>query len=226
MRRAILATTLCMAAASAQAVIWGYVDGLGVAHVATTQLDGRYQMVLGRDEQSPRVAGKADGAANVLTRIEISPEARVLRPWLREAARLHGVDEHLLMALIAVESGFDAKVTSPRGAVGLMQILPTSAEPYAGLDPLNRPLADRLRDPRTNILTGARMLADLLRQFGRVDLALAAWNAGGGAVRRAGHMLPPYAETRAHVHFVLEVYWSLLQRAQVRRATHLRLSAD
>lgn len=207
-------------------MLWGYVDGQGVAHVASSQVDSRYQLVLGAEAPLRRVPGKTDDAGSLLTRIEISPEARMLRPWLREASRLHGVDESLLMALIAVESGFNAQALSPRGAVGLMQIMPTSGARYASVDPRERPIDERLRDPRTNILTGARMLADLMRQFGRVDLALAAWNAGEGAVRRAGRALPPYEETRAHVHFVLEIYWSLLQQAQMRRATHLRLAAD
>ena len=68
------------------------------------------------------------------------------------------------------------------------------------------------------------MLADLLQRFGRVDTALAAWNAGEGRVRRHGGALPPIAETRAHVQQVLELYWQLLQHAQARRATTLRLA--
>ena len=68
----------------------------------------------------------------------------------------------------------------------------------------------------------ADALADLVQRFGRIDDALAAWNAGEGHVRRHGGM-PPFAETRAHVQQVLELYWSLLQRDQAKRATELRL---
>lgn len=160
----------------------------------------------------PPVAGPDEISASALTWLEIAPEVRVLRPWLREAAQRHGVDEALLKAVIAVESGFDAAAVSPRGAVGLMQIMPATGDHYATPQERRLPAAERLRDPRTNILTGARVLADLLGRYGRVDVALAAWNAGEGAVRRHGNRMPPFAETRAHVQRVLALYTSLQQR--------------
>lgn len=221
--RAKLAVLAMLGAASAGALAapYGFVDGAGVAHVASAPLDARYRPLLGPRAQN--VPGKADRTAAVLTWLEIAPEVRALRPWLREAAHAHGVDLLLLKALIAVESGFDPGAVSPRGALGLMQIMPASGDRYATADERRTPAAQRLRDPRTNVHTGARMLADLLRRFGRVDLALAAWNAGEGRVRRAGHRLPRIAETEAHVQMVLELYWALLQREQVRRAHTLRV---
>ncbi len=204
--------------------MWGYVDGLGVAHVAAAPLDARYQPLLAEVPRSQvRVPGKADAPTALLTWLEIAPEVRVVTPWLREAAQAHGVDRELLTAVIAVESGFDAKAVSPRGARGLMQITPETAERYAGAGDAQRPVDERLLDARTNIHTGARMLADLIRRFGRIDLALAAWNAGEGAVRRHGGALPPIDETRAHVHQVLELYWALLQRSQNQRAKQLKV---
>ena len=83
-----------------------------------------------------------------------------------------------------------------------------------------RTAAERLLDPRINIHTGARMLGDLMRRLGRIDLALAAWNAGEGSVRRHGG-LPPVDETRAHVHLVLELYWALLQNRMGSKARTL-----
>jgi soluble lytic murein transglycosylase-like protein len=80
-----------------------------------------------------------------------------------------------------------------------------------------------LLDPRINILTGARMLADLNRRLGGIDQALAAWNAGEAMVRRYGSALPPIAETRAHVQLVLELYWALLQRRQAHVATRFEI---
>jgi soluble lytic murein transglycosylase-like protein len=112
---------------------------------------------------------------------------------------------------------------SPRGALGLLQIMPVSGDRYATDAERLVPAERRLRDPRTNIHTGARMLADLQRRFGRIDAALAAWNAGEGRVRRAGGMLPRIAETEAHVQMVMELYWALLQRDQARRASALKL---
>ncbi len=215
-------------AGPAQADLWGYIDGQGVAHVAPVQVDSRYRLILpaasapGTARQG-RVPGKQHSAGSLLTWLEYAPEARTHLFWLREAAREHGVDVELLTALIAVESGFNARAVSPRGALGLMQIMPATGDHYATRAEATRPAQERLLDPRTNIHTGARMLADLTRRLGGIDLALAAWNAGEGRVRRHGGQVPPYEETRAHVHLVLEIYWALLQRSQVPRATRLRL---
>jgi hypothetical protein len=217
---------LALAPLAAQAQLWGYVDGAGVAHLAPTQVDSRYTRVMGeRSASELRVPGKTDGAGGLLTWLDFAPEVKRVQPWLREASQAHGVDIELLEALIAVESGFDPKAVSPRGAVGLMQITPESADRYATKAEAQRPATERLRDPRTNVLTGARMLADLTRRFGRIDLALAAWNAGEGTVRKHGGTLPPIAETQAHVHLVLELYWALLQDKAQRGAKELRLSA-
>ena len=102
-----------------------------------------------------------------------------------------------------------------------MQITPQTAERYASKAEAKTPTRERLLDARLNILIGARMLADLTRRFGRIDVALAAWNAGEGAVHKHGDAIPPIAETEAHVHMVLELYWALLQRSQ--RATQLQM---
>jgi soluble lytic murein transglycosylase-like protein len=219
----LLAAALCGSAA--QAAVWGFVDGQGVAHVAAQPLDARYQLVLGNGDasESLRVPGKTNTAAQLLTWLDFAPEAKSIWPWLREAGRDHGVDPDLLKAVIAVESAFDTQAVSPRGAIGLMQIMPVSAERYATADERLTPPETRLRDARTNIHTGARMLADLIRRHPRIDLALAAWNAGEGTLRRNGGELPPIAETRAHVQLVLELYWALLQRNQMQRATRLKV---
>ena len=202
----------CSAPLLAHAALWGYVDGAGVAHVADMQVDSRYHLVLGdRPAGEGRVPGKTDGAGGLITWLEFAPEVKSLQPVLREAARLHGVDIELLKALIAVESGFNPRAVSPRGAVGLMQITPDTADRYATPDEMRHPASQRLLDARTNVLTGARMLADLTRRYGRIDVALAAWNAGESTVRKHGGGMPPIAETQAHVHLVLELYWALLQ---------------
>jgi hypothetical protein len=222
--RLLLLSALCCGGVQA-AALWGYVDGHGVAHVAARPLDARYQLVLGDGDpkETLRVPGKTNTAAQLMTWLDFAPEAKSVWPWLREAGREHGVDPDLLKAVIAVESAFDPLAVSPRGAIGLMQITPVSAERYATDAERLTPAATRLLDARTNIQTGARMLADLLRRHPRIDLALAAWNAGEGTLRRHGGELPPFAETRAHVHLVLEVYWGLLQRGQMQRATQLKV---
>jgi hypothetical protein len=209
---------------AAEAALWGYVDGEGVAHLAPGPLDSRYQLVHGDDAAGTRrVPGKTDGVSGLLTWLEIAPAVKSTLPWLREAARLHGVDVELLQAVIAVESGFDALAVSPRGALGLMQLTPDTADRHATPAERQRPAEQRLLDARTNILTGARMLADLTQRFRRIDVALAAWNAGEATVRRHGGGMPPIAETRAHVHLVMELYWALLQRSQARHATRMKM---
>jgi soluble lytic murein transglycosylase-like protein len=158
-----------------------------------------------------------------LTWLEIAPEVRVHQPLLREAAKVSGVDIELLKAIIAVESGFNPRAVSPRGAVGLMQITAETADRYATPAERQRPAAQRLLEPRINVLTGARMLADLTRRLGSIDVALAAWNAGEGTVRKHGGKMPPIDETRAHVHLVLELYWALLQNSHAQNATRVKI---
>jgi hypothetical protein len=222
--RIALGVLLAAAAASADAALWGYVDGRGVAHVADSQIDSRFSLLLG--DPGPRaghVPGKADNTEKMLTWLEIAPEVQSVQWLLREAARKTGVDIELLKAVIAVESGFNPKAVSPRGAIGLMQLTPETADRYATRNEVRVPAHKRLLDPRTNIFTGARMLADLTRRYGSIDIALAAWNAGEGTVRRYGNALPPFEETQAHVQMVLELYWALLQRNLPLKAKHMRL---
>ncbi len=208
----------------AHAELWAYVDGAGTAHLANRQLNGAYNLVLGAaDASQGRVPGKQDGSRHLLTWLEIAPEVKAVQPYLREAAAKSGVDMALLKAVIAVESGYKISAVSPRGAIGLMQITPDAAARYATLLERLQPAEKRLLDPRINVLTGARMLADLIKRFGRIDAALAAWNAGEGAVRRAGGVVPPIDETQAHVHLVLELYWTLLQNGMHATAQHLTI---
>ena len=198
-------------------VLWGYVDGAGMAHFAASQVDGRYEQVL-RETDGRRVPGKTQGTDGLLTWLEISPDVKALQPVLDEAAKLTGVDEELLKAVITVESNYNPRAVSPRGAVGLMQLTPVTADRYGTAQERQTPAARRMLDARTNVFTGARMLADLTRRYGGIDIALAAWNAGEGTVRRAGGQMPEIAETEAHVHMVLELYWALLQRKLPRHA--------
>ena len=115
------------------------------------------------------------------------------------AARKEGVDPRLLAAVAWSESGFSAGARSPAGAVGLMQLMPRTAAGL-GVDPT---------DPQQALRGGARYLSQQLKAFGgREDLALAAYNAGPGAVRKHGG-IPPYAETQAYVRTVLSRYTAL-----------------
>jgi soluble lytic murein transglycosylase-like protein len=119
-------------------------------------------------------------------------------PLVRGAASKYGLDPWLLHAVIRAESGYDPYAVSPQGAIGLMQLLPGTAERFGVEDPF---------DPRQNVYAGARYLRDLLAMFGNnLELALAAYNAGEGAVLRAGRQVPKMRETLAYIPRVLGHY--------------------
>ena len=118
---------------------------------------------------------------------------------IQQAARAVSLDPALVNALIYVESGYDPAARSPKGAVGLMQVLPETASRYGVFHPAH--------SVEANLRAGTRYLSDLLHRFdGRLDLALAAYNAGENAVVRHGLRIPPYPETRAYVPAVLAKY--------------------
>lgn len=154
----------------------------------------------------------------LLASFEVSLPYKAVRPWLREAAAETGVDYELLKAVVATESGFDPKAVSHRGAIGLMQLIPDTAVRFGVKAKADATVAQQLTDPRTNIRAGARYLAWLLRRFdGRTELALAAYNAGEGAVDRAGRRIPPYPETRHYVSKVTRLQAWLTPPEEVQR---------
>ena len=224
MKTALLLGGLLAAAAASHAALWGYVDGSGIAHFADHQVDSRYSPVLAeKGAASEKVPGKTSAPGSILTWLEIAPEVKRVQPWVREASSRHGVDAELINALIAVESGFNDKALSPKGAVGLMQLMPLTAQCFMPKRVAPTKIAERLAEPRTNIAVGARLMAELLKRHRRIDVALAAWSAGDGAVLRSGGEVPAIDETRAHVHQVLELYWALLQRRHSRSAQDMKL---
>ncbi|MFO1352996.1 MAG: lytic transglycosylase domain-containing protein [Gammaproteobacteria bacterium] len=111
-------------------------------------------------------------------------------------AKEHGLEPALLDAVIRVESAYQPNATSPKGAMGLMQLMPATARRFGVHDPY---------DAEDNIRGGARYLRWLLDKFGDVELALAGYNAGEGAVVDWGG-IPPYRETRRYVPRVLQAY--------------------
>jgi hypothetical protein len=137
---------------------------------------------------SPAHAGLADPGP---------PRRDVFVPEFRAAAKLTGVDEAWLRAIAHVESGYDPAAVSPKGAQGLMQLMPETAAAYDVTDPFN---------PNQSIQAGARHLADLMRLYpGDLERVAAAYNAGVAAVRAHGG-IPPYAETRSYVAKVMALH--------------------
>jgi len=118
-------------------------------------------------------------------------------PLIAEAAATHGLDPVLLEAVIQAESAFDPGAVSPKGAQGLMQLMPATAAELQVDNPF---------DPRANVEGGARYLKALIGVFdGDLGLALAAYNSGRGRVERSGD-IPPISETRRYVQRVLSYY--------------------
>ena len=113
-------------------------------------------------------------------------------PIIESAATKHDVDPRIVKAVIQVESAFQPRARSHKGAMGLMQLMPQTARQYKARNPY---------DPTSNIDAGTKYLKRLLNEF-ELPLALAAYNAGEGAVRRFGG-IPPYAETQAYVTKIL-----------------------
>ena len=133
----------------------------------------------------------------VMDEVEAARDPQELRQLAVATARRHGLDPELVLAVVAVESGFRPDAVSPKGAQGLMQLMPGTARDLGVQDALN---------PQDNLDGGVRHLSELLALYGGdLERALAAYNAGAGAVTRHGG-LPPYRETRDYVRRVLERY--------------------
>ncbi|RFO95792.1 transglycosylase [Rhodoferax lacus] len=184
-----LATLLWVPARSAHADVYAFVAEDGSTHFSDSPNDPRYQLLL-------RVA--ADPAPATLP---VATPDVLKEPFAREiAAAAHSsqVEPALLHAVIAVESNYNPRAVSRKGAQGLMQLMPATARSLGVADPLNA---------AQNIRGGAQYLRALLDRFANnKSLALAAYNAGAGAVVASGGQIPPYAETRAYVPAVLRRY--------------------
>jgi hypothetical protein len=225
----------------AHADVWGYVDAKGVAHFAAEKVDDRYEMYF-KGQQSfdtkdglPAASNKPDGATDSVPRpqaassaaaskgaskllayFDVSPDFKAVRHHMREAAMTHKIDFELLQALIVTESGFDTNAVSPKGAVGLMQLMPQTAQRYGVQSDPKVSIEKKLTDPKINIKAGSRYLRDLMNLFpGKPELALAAYNAGEGAVQRAGNKIPAYKETQNYVITVMQIYTYLKPPAAV-----------
>jgi hypothetical protein len=139
------------------------------------------------------VPGGRTGGGGPGSRTDLQRDPR-FDPIIEKVSAVHGVDATLVRALIQVESNYESRARSPKGAMGLMQIMPATARQYAVADPY---------DPASNIEAGITHLKSLLDRF-TVELALAAYNAGEAAVQRF-RGVPPYPETRSYVDRILRL---------------------
>jgi hypothetical protein len=143
-------------------------------------------------EQAPVVSVAAAAEGDLVEPMEMGPYGEIITT----VAEMHGVDPLLVRALIQVESGDRPSARSHKGAMGLMQLMPSTARLYKVRNPY---------DPKANIAAGVKHLKSLLdRMGGTVELALAAYNAGEGAVKKFNG-IPPYRETRDYVSRILSL---------------------
>ncbi|WP_291915116.1 transglycosylase SLT domain-containing protein [Limnohabitans sp.] len=206
-------------AAPASAQVWKYVDDQGVTHF-TNEPVAQGLLIIAADPK-PANRGPADlgplpedQALRTLNFVESQASYKDTQAQLMAAAQTHGLDYALVKAVTATESAFNPNAISHKGAVGLMQIMPATAAQYGVRSEPGVSVTQKLKVPDVNIQVGTRLLADLFRLYpDRIDLVLAAYNAGQGAVSRAGHQIPNFRETQHYVRKVLAVYKVLKSRS-------------
>lgn len=198
----------------ARADLWGYIDADGKAHFATERLDERYQLFykgptnLDAPPPVPIVPAPAQPplegtAAIIFNRVTNHPNVQRFAALIETEAKRQGLDPALVRAVVAVESAYEPAAVSPKGAVGLMQVIPATAERYGLAADRRASVEQKLRDPATNVRIGTRYLSDLIERYGQdLRLALAAYNAGEGAVDRYARSIPPFPETVQYVALV------------------------
>jgi soluble lytic murein transglycosylase-like protein len=197
-----VAAVLALVASTARADIYAYTDASGNAHFSNVPDDQRYKLVVRTPvDADPAIKAQPERTAAWLARSASFDRA------IEAAAAKTLVSPQLLRAVIVVESGFNPRAISRRGAIGLMQLMPQTARRYGAFNAF---------DPEQNIRAGAQYLADLMLRFGpdKLELVIAAYNAGEGAVEKYGRKIPPYRETRAYVPNVLRMYRVLQAQAR------------
>ncbi|MFA6901559.1 MAG: lytic transglycosylase domain-containing protein [Gallionellaceae bacterium] len=173
--------------------IYAFTAADGSVSLSNVPADNRYEMFV-------RAPNEAVGAIPLPESDSRFTHARkaLYGKVIEEVARAHGLEGALLHAVVSVESRYNSRAVSSKGAVGLMQLMPATAKRYGVSDSF---------DPMQNLQGGAKYLRDLLTLFNNdMSLALAAYNAGEQAVIRNGNRIPPFQETRQYVPRALDYY--------------------
>ena len=199
---------LVLAGSVAHADIYSWTDEEGVAHFTNVKPKGgdaaKYKKVLSSQPEKGSKASAQRGSCprcDKITATDNSPE-RFHRydQYIYEAAALYKIPVPLIRAIIKVESDYDTKVVSAMDCKGLMQVHP-DVEVDMGVQ-------GDIFDPRTNIMTGTRLLRYLANRLdGDLVLTIAAYHAGLGSLAKFGYAVPPYTYTRQYLKMVLERYY-------------------
>jgi soluble lytic murein transglycosylase-like protein len=187
-RRVMVAMACACTASAVCADVFEYIDADGLATYSDRPAGPRFRLLFRTPDDA---AGALPPAERLLRRQRYEAE-------IQRAADAHGLEASLLHAVVAVESGYNHRAVSAKGAQGLMQLMPGTARRFGLGEPFDAP---------SNLDAGARYLRNLLDLFAQdLSLALAAYNAGEGAVISHGRRIPPYRETQRYVAAVLARY--------------------
>ena len=230
LRFLMITTTLVLLAGSANAAVWGKVENgrVSILYADSPPADRGYKLYANSNRfiirpgayRDPKLRAQAFAEARPLPQPRHYGPAAMPSTYdshILAAADETKVDPALIKAVISVESGYNPMARSPKGAMGLMQLMPQTAARYG---------VKNIRDPKENIHGGARYLRDLMAMFGNdLRLVLAAYNAGEEAVMKYGRRIPPFAETVAYVPRVLGQYKYAQAKATVASATRIGATA-
>lgn len=182
---------------NAKADVFGYADESGAIYLTDTPSEEQYQLLVASPVEPKAVASEQNLSEESNASTASLQDLRYLDE-VKVAAKNSGVESALLHAVIMTESNYNPKAISPKGATGLMQLMPFTARRFGVYN---------INDPGQNIQGGARYLAYLLGIFNNdFKLAIAAYNAGENAVIRHGNQVPPYRETVNYVSKVMGIY--------------------
>lgn len=191
--------------------IYEYIDEAGVGHYSDTPDDKKYVLIIKSEEVIAEATTTAPDSSPVATQPSDNTNLTMTQPQLvaqiEQSAKNNQLDSELIHAVMHVESAYKVNAKSPKGAQGLMQLMPATASRFG---------VNNSNDPAQNIEGGAKYLRELLTLFNNdVSLAVAAYNAGEQAVIKYGNRIPPYKETQAYVPKVLNIYKALLKQRKL-----------
>jgi len=173
------------------------ITGLDIALQRINAIEQQFQKLSGEEPKKPDSKFQSILDASMNSNYGEDVSKAEINGLIEEYSQKNGLDSDFVRAVVKQESGFNEKATSRCGAAGLMQLMPGTAKSLGVKNPY---------DAEQNVAGGTKMLANLLKTYGgKKDLALAAYNAGGGAVKKYGG-IPPYGETQRYVKNVLSIY--------------------